>query len=154
MWPPKQRGAESPSFFEYCLDWEEDYATSSVGTTLSAMFTTLANPEDLSCCSGEVLVDYLELASQLEDFILHVDACSCWFACWGVGSPCRSRPYLFEMSYESYRNFVTLHIDLSRGSFCLESSVLFASARWYSSGFCDMGLCHLSPALLGFTLAL
>ena len=58
------------------------------------------------------------------------------------------------MSYESYRDFETLLMDFSIGSFCLESSVLFARARGYSSGLCDMGLCHLALALLGFTLVL
>ena len=138
----------------HCLDWEEDHAMSSTGTTLSMMFIALADPEDLSCCLQAVLDDYLELASQPKDFILHVDACSCWFAYWGVGSSCRSRCYLFEMSYESYRDLETLLMDLSTGSFCLESSVLFASACLYSLGLCDMGLCHLAPTLLGFTLVL
>ena len=119
----------------------------SVGTTLSATIIALARPEDLSCCSGAVLVDYLELASQPEDFIFHVDACSCWYACWGVGSPCRSRPCLFEMSYESYRDFATLPMDLSTSSFCLASSVLSASARRYPSRLCDMWLRHLASHL-------
>ena len=136
------------------MDWEEAHATPSTGFTLSATITALAGPEDLSCCLGAVLVDYLELASQSEDFIFHVDACSCWFACWGVGSPCRSRPYLFEMSYESYRDFATLLMDLSIGSFCLASSVLSASACRYPSWLCDMGLRQLAPALHGFTFVL
>ena len=126
----------------------------STGSTLSAMITALVGPEDLSCCSRAVLVDYLELASQPEDFIFHVDTCSCWFACWGVGRPCWSRPCLFEMSYESYIDSATLLMDLSTGSFCLESSVLFAHACRYSLGLCDMGLCHLAPTLLGFPLVL
>ena len=65
-----------------------------------------------------------------------------------------SHDRLFEMSYESYRDLATLLMDLSTGSFCLASNVLFASARRYPSRLCDMGLRHLALALHGFTFIL